>query len=105
RTEDVGFQARFAREIRNLFPGCPEVRAEAIALHAAARGSGRVGRSAAGRALDGEAVRLAGVAPVRHQATPYDEVPVSRGDRPGARDRVQDAVDEVLEMWARRAEG
>ena len=105
RTEDVGFQARFAREIRNLFPGCPEVRAEAIALHAAARGSGRVGRSAAGRALDVEAVRLAVVASVRHQDTPYDELLMSGVDRLGARDRVQDAVDEVLEMWARRAEG
>jgi len=26
-------------------------------------------------------------------------------DRAAARDRVQDAVDAVLEMWARRAEG
>src|SRR5262249_30098079 len=105
RTEDVGFQARFAREIRNLFPGCPRVRAEAIALHAAARGSGRVGRSAAGRALDVEAVRLAGVASARHQDTPYDELLRPGVARLGARDRVQDAVDEVLEMWARRAEG
>ena len=32
-------------------------RAEAIALHAAARGSGRVGRSAAGQALERDAVR------------------------------------------------
>jgi len=42
---------------------------------------------------------------VRHQDTPYDELLMSGVDRLGARDRVQDAVDEVLEMWARRAEG
>jgi hypothetical protein len=102
--EDVGFQARFVQEIRNLFPGCPDVRAEAIALHAAARGSGRVGRSAAGRALDEEAVRLAVAASVRHQDTPYDELLMSGVDRAGARDRVRDAVEAVLEVWARRAE-
>ncbi len=105
KMEDIGFQARFAREIRNLFPSCRGVRAEAIALHAASRGSGRVGRSAAGRALDEEAVRLAVVASVRHQDTPYDERLMSGVDRASARDRVQDAVDAVLEVWARRAEG
>src|SRR5262249_19191852 len=102
RTEDVGFQARFAREIRNLFPGCPRVRAEAIALHAAARGSGRVGRSAAGRALDEEAVRLAVVASVRHQDTAYDELLMSGVDRVGARDPAHGAVDRGRARSARR---
>jgi hypothetical protein len=105
KVEDVGFQARFAREIRTLFPGCPEVRADAIALHAAARGSGRVGRSAAGRALDEEAIRLSVVASVRHRDTRYDELLMSGVDRATARDQVRDAVDAILEMWARRAEG
>lgn len=50
--QDLGFQAQLASEIRRLYPGCPAERAEAIARHAGARGSGRVGRSAAGRALD-----------------------------------------------------
>ncbi|HKF15687.1 MAG TPA: DUF2293 domain-containing protein [Candidatus Dormibacteraeota bacterium] len=103
--ENVAFRARFAREIRNLFPGCPGVRAEAIALHAAARGSGRVGRSAAGRALDEEAVRLAAVASVRHQDTMYDELLMSGVDRGSARDRVRDAVEAVLEVWERRVDG
>jgi hypothetical protein len=105
KVEDVDFQARFAREIRSLFPGCPGDRAEAMALHAAARGSGRVGRSAAGRALNEEAVRLAVVASVRHQDTPYDRLLMSGVDRAGARDRVRDAVDAVLEVWTRRPEG
>jgi hypothetical protein len=77
----------------------------AIHFPPAARGSGRVGRSAAGRARDEEAVRLAVVASVRHQDTPYDELLMSGVDRADARDRVQDKVDAVLEMWARRAEG
>ena len=47
--EDVQLQARMATEITKLFPGCPPERAEAISRHAAQRGSGRVGRSAAGR--------------------------------------------------------
>jgi hypothetical protein len=50
--QDMRFGGEFAAAIREQFPGCPVDRAEAIALHAAARGSGRVGRSAAGRALD-----------------------------------------------------
>ncbi|MEV4351324.1 DUF2293 domain-containing protein, partial [Actinoplanes sp. NPDC049596] len=41
---DEVFQAKFADEITHLFPRCPAPRATAIALHAAVRGSGRVGR-------------------------------------------------------------
>ena len=46
--QDVRFRSEFAVAICEQFPGCPVDRGEAIALHAAARGSGRVGRSAAG---------------------------------------------------------
>jgi hypothetical protein len=99
KLEDVEFQERFAREIRNLFPGCAEARADAIARHAGARGSGRVGRSAAGRALDEEAVRRAVVASVRHDDTAYDELLMSGVERADARERVRDAVERVLELW------
>lgn len=64
--QDIEFEAQLAREVARLFPGCPEDRARAIGRHAGARGSGRVGRSAAGRALDPEAIELAVVASVRH---------------------------------------
>jgi hypothetical protein len=47
---DAELERRFAAAIARLFPGCPTERADAIARHAALRGSGRVGRSAAGRA-------------------------------------------------------
>ena len=70
--EDVEFQRRFAAEIARLYPGCPAERAEAIARHAGLRGSGRVGRSADGRALDERAVGLAVVASIRHEDTDYD---------------------------------
>ena len=38
------------------FPGCPSERADTIARHASQKSSGRVDRTAAGRALDQEAV-------------------------------------------------
>src|ERR1700754_2042950 len=67
---------RFASNSRVVRPW----RADAIALHAAARGSGRVGRSAAGRALDRDAVCLAVVASVRHVDTDYDALLMSGVD-------------------------
>lgn len=96
---DLVFQSEFAAEIKRLFPGCPPERAEAIAHHAGARRSGRVGRSAAGRALDPEAVTLAVVASVRHVDTPYDEFLMSGVARADARARVIDQVEAVLASW------
>jgi hypothetical protein len=100
--EDVRFAAAFASAITAQFPGCPAHRAEAIARHAATRGSGRVGRSAAGRALDPEAVHLAVVASVRHIDTDYDELLMSGVDREEARDRVHERVEDVLDGWRPR---
>lgn len=97
--QDVEFQAKFAGEIGRLFPGCPAPRAQAIALHAGTRGSGRVGRSAAGRALDENAVTLAVVASVRHQDTDYDTLLMSGVPREAARDRIHSRIDEVLDRW------
>ena len=96
---DLEFQARIAVEIGKLFPGCPPERAEEIARHAAERGSGRVGRTAAGRALGREALELAVLASVRHQDTEYDQLLMSGVDRATARDRVRDQVNAVLDQW------
>ena len=101
--EDRRFQAELAREIRRLFPGCPADRAEAIARHAGMRRSGRVGRTAAARALDPETISLAVVASVRHEDTRYDELLMSGMDRAEARDRVWLDVERVLETWRRPA--
>jgi len=101
RAEDAHLRERFAAEIIRLFPACPAPRAEAIARHAATRGSGRVGRSAAGRAVDAGAVELAVIASVRHQDTAYDELLMAGIDRAHARERVRDEVDRTLERWRR----
>ena len=97
--QDERFRSEFAAAIREQFPGCPANRAEAIALHAAARGSGRVGRSAAGRALDRDAVRLAVVASVRHIDTDYDALLMSGVDRESARAQVHQHVEDVVDAW------
>jgi hypothetical protein len=97
--EDLELQKRMASEIARLFPGCPADRAQAIARHAAARGRGRVGRSAAGRALEPEAVELAVAASVRHRDTGYDELLMAGVDRADARERVWSTVARVLEEW------
>ena len=97
--EDVELAINMANEIRRLFPRCPARRAEAIAKHASLRGSGRVGRSAAGRSLDEKAITLAVVASVRHEDTGYDSLLMSGTGREAARDRTRPAVDRVLAAW------
>jgi hypothetical protein len=97
--EDLELQARMAIEIARLFPGCPNERAQEIARHAAARGSARVGRTAAGRALQARAIELAVAASVRHRDTDYDELLMSGAERADARERVRDDVARVLDGW------
>jgi hypothetical protein len=98
-SEDVRFQAQFAAAIRSLFPGCPPARADEMARHAATRGSGRIGRSAAARAFQPDAVHLAVAASVRHLDTNYDQLLMSGVDRAAARDRVRQRVEDVLGAW------
>jgi hypothetical protein len=97
---DLGFQADFAHAIQEFFPGCPPERATAIAAHAVLRGSGRVGRSAAGRKLEPQAVTLAVVASIRHSDTRYDSLLMAGVERTEARDQVRSEVDRVMEEWA-----
>jgi hypothetical protein len=98
--EDVVFSGALAAEIRRLYPGCPAGRAEEIAAHAAVRGSGRVGRSAAARVLDPEAIRLAVVASIRHLDTDYDDLLMSGVPRADARDQIRLDIDRVLAAWS-----
>jgi hypothetical protein len=101
--QDLKLQDEMAAAITKLYPGCPTERAHAIAQHAAARGSGRVGRSASGRALKQQALQLAVTASVRHQDTPYDNLLMRGVDRSEARELVRDAVNTILDAW-RQAE-
>ena len=97
--EDVRLADTLAAAIRALFPGCPVGRADEIARYAAMRGSGRIGRSAAGRGLDPDAVSLAVAASVRHVDTDYDRLLMSGVDRVTARRRVRERVEDVLSGW------
>ena len=97
--DDVRLQDDMIREIRAQFPGCPEARAREIAAHTAQRGSGRVGRSAAGRALEPAALELAVTAAVRHLDTPYDKLLMSGVERAEARAMVRVAMVAVLDRW------
>lgn len=97
--EDEGFVAELAEAVLAQFPGCPAKRAERIARHAASRGSGRIGRTSAGRALDPDTVRLAVVAAVRHEDTRYEDLLMSGVTREEARGLVRDEADQVLQGW------
>lgn len=88
-----------AREISRLFPGCPPEEARSIAAHSARRGSGRVGRTAAGRSLEEEALTFAVVAHIRHRHTRYDQLLMKGYYRDEARTSIRDEVDRVLESW------
>ncbi|HET6355595.1 DUF2293 domain-containing protein [Streptomyces sp.] len=101
--EDVRFTASFAAEILRLFPGCPPARAQDVAAHASARGSGRVGRTAAGRSLEEGALTAAVRASVRHLDTEYDALLMSGVARHEARARVATVIEGVLASWSRPA--
>lgn len=100
--EDEDLAERMAQRIRQLYPGCPAREAQAIARHTAVRGSGRVGRSAAGRALDEEALRLAVTAFVRHNHTDYDELMMQGVDRASARNEVREQIEQRLSDWEKQ---
>ena len=97
--QDVDFQARMAAEIARLFPGCPEPRAREIAEHAGQRGSGRVGRSAAARALDENAITLAVIASIRHLDTDYDRLLMAGVPRMEAREQIRDRIERKLDEF------
>jgi hypothetical protein len=103
--QDVDLNKAMVEGILELFPSCPKGRAEEIAQHATVRGSGRVGRSAAGRALEPEAITLAVVASVRHEDTSYDDLLMAGIARDEARQQVRGEVEETLERWRGPATG
>lgn len=97
---DHRFVLEFASAILQAFPRCPAKEATHIAEHACRKYSGRVGRSAAAKRLDAEAIRLATIAAVRHRFTDYDLLLLEGVDRGEARARVYDAVEKKLEQWS-----
>ncbi len=98
-TEDVRLVLSVTQAIVEQFPSCPPGQARAIAEHTTLRGSGRVGRSAAGRALDRHAVELAVIAHIRHEHTNYDELMMKGIERLDARGLVREQIEQVLAGW------
>jgi len=101
--QDQVLAVRMAESIRQMFPGCPPGEARAIAAHTSVRGSGRVGRTAAGRALEEDVLRAAVVAAIRHRHTKYDRLLMQGLGRMDARDAVRHEIDRVLESWRQRS--
>jgi hypothetical protein len=97
--QDRDLVLRMTESILALYPRCPPVEARAIALHTSRCGSGRVGRSAAGRALEVEALNAAVVAAIRHRHTRYDQLLMHGYSRRDARDAVYDAINRFLGLW------
>ena len=97
--EDAEHAAAFARLIGDRYPGCPPAERRTIARHACRKHSGRVGRSAAARQLEPEAIDLAVRAHVRHAHTRYDELLSRSQDRGTARAFVAAEVQNVLDLW------
>jgi len=96
---DREYVEQFALHVRSLFPQCPPGREIDIAERACLKYGDRIGRSAAAKSFNEEAIRLAVVAHVRHTETPYGEL-LSRGfERWEAREEVKPIVEQVLEKW------
>jgi hypothetical protein len=98
--EDRELVSAMAEKILELYPACPPEEARRIARHTAARGSGRVGRSAAGRNLEPEPLALAVKAWVRHNHTGYDDLLMGGVERHDARSEVAGGIRQVLEKWS-----
>lgn len=97
--QDQDLQVRASEAIRALFPNCPADEARQIAAHTMQRGSGRVGRTASGRALDEAALTAAAIAAIRHRHTNYDELLMEGVERFDARHAIRHQVDQILAKW------
>jgi hypothetical protein len=101
---DEVFVEQFAEAIRQQFPNCPIPDANRIAEHACLRSSGRVGRTAAAKQFDPDAIYLAVVAAVRHEFTDYDILLLRGIERSDARSSVRNKVEKKLREWGAPAE-
>lgn len=97
---DQSYIERFAEKVRQRYPACPAGRARDIAEHACRKYSDRIGRSAAAKSFDAEAIDLAVRARIRHTETPYDELLMRGDDRDEARRSIAELVDAVAIRWS-----
>ena len=96
---DRKYVAEFAQAIRSQFPRIQPGADIKIAEHACLKYSGRVGRSAAAKSFDPDAVLLAVRAHVRHNYTNYDELLFRFDNRGLAREMVHERIETVLDKW------
>jgi hypothetical protein len=97
--EESTYLADTTAAIRAQYPGCPQDEAEEIAKWTCRKYSGRVGRSAAAKQFDPQALKLAVVAHIRHVHTRYDQLLMQFGDRELARQSVHSEIDRILRGW------
>lgn len=97
--EDLQYEAAVTRRLKEMFPGCPSQEAAQIAAWTCRKHSGRVGRSAAAKEFDPQALRLAVIAHIRHEHTRYNELLMQHGDRQLARAEVRGEIAKVLASW------
>ncbi len=96
---EAEYRDEFARQVVVRYPSCPVEEASVIAEHSCRKYSGRVGRSAAAKAFETEAIDLAVVAHVRHCHTNYDALLMSGWERYEARAEIASTVHKVLQKW------
>ncbi len=96
---DVVYVKSFSEKIREFYPKCPVKTAISIAEHACVKYSGRVGRSAAAKKFDENAISLAVRAHVRHVETSYDDLLMRGFERIEARQMVEDKVRTIMTKW------
>ena len=96
---DHEYIQHFAVRVREMYPACPAGREQAIAEHACQKYSGRVGRSAAAKSMDANAIWLAVVAHIRHAETNYDELLSQGWERSLARDEIEGELETILARW------
>jgi len=101
--QDQKYIEEYAHQIRKLFPSCPPSSEFKIAKHACQKYSSRIGRSAASKEFDPEAITLAVQAHIRHEYTNYDELLMAAWERSEARMVVQSTVQEILDQWREKA--
>lgn len=97
--EEQDYVDRMTAAIREQYPGCPAAEAAEIAEWTCRKHSGRVGRSAAAKALEPQALFLAVLAHIRHAHTDYDRLLGRTDDREQARRFVQPDIERVLSRW------
>lgn len=98
-SEDREYEIAVAERLTAMFPGCPAESAKRIAAWTCRKHSGRVGRSAAAKEFDPQALRLAVIAHLRHEHTRYDELLMQHGDRQLARAEVRVEIEALLGRW------